>query len=308
MASRYDGHPDIHHVDIGSVGSWGEWNTAGTPGFDMPPDSTLRGIMDLYLDNFKQTKLVMLIGGAEQLAYGIANGTGYRADCLGDFGMFSQTWNHMQNSYPQSIEAAQAQDAWMHAPIAFEACGTGTTWYFDGMGSSLSSEQTRDITIQQSLDWHISVMNMVYGPSYDDMPDEWLEAYNEWAKKMGYRYVLRRLAHPSAVSAGGRLALKMDWENVGVAPCYYRYPLAVRLRNPDSGAAWEMRTDTDVRTWLPGEITIDPVLTVPSDVPPGEYELSLALLDPYYGTPRISLAVDGKAADGWYNWSTITVR
>ncbi len=311
MASRYDGHPDIHHVDIGSVGSWGEWNNAGTPGgdkFTLPPDSTLRGIMDLYLDNFKKSKLVMLIGGAAQLAYGIASGTGYRADCLGDWGMWGPGWNHMVHSYPPAIEDSKAQDAWMHAPIAFEACGTGTTWYFDGMGGNLSKEQTRDITIQQSLDWHISVMNMVYGPSYDDMPDEWLETYDEWAKKMGYRFVLRRLAHPSGVKAGGRLALSMDWANVGVVPCYYAYPLAVRLKNTASGEAWEMRTDVDIRSWLPGEIAISPVLSVPDDIPAGEYALELALLDPHYGTPRIQLAVDGATGESWYGWSTITVR
>ncbi len=311
MASRYDGHPDIYHVDIGSVGSWGEWNTAGTPGgdnFKMPPDSTLRGIMDLYLDNFKKTKLVMLIGGAKQLAYGIANGTGYRADCLGDYGMWGPNWNHMEGIYPQAIEAAQARDAWMHAPVAFEACGTGTTWYTEGMGGNLSKEATRDKTIKHSLDWHISVMNMVYGPNYDELPDEWIETYNEWAKKMGYRYVLRRLAHPSGVKAGGRLGLRMDWENVGVAPCYYAYPLAVRLRNTASGETWEMRTDVDIRTWLPGEVSISPVLTVPAGVPAGEYAFELALLDPYYGTPRIKLAVDGETGDGWYGWSTIAVR
>ncbi len=311
MASRYDGHPDIHHVDIGSVGSWGEWNNAGTPGgdkFALPSDSTLQGIMDLYLDSFKKTKLVMLIGGAAQLAYGIANGTGYRADCLGDYGMWGSNWNHMEYSYPQSIEAAQAQDAWRHAPIAFEACGTGTTWYTEGMGGNLTKEATRDKTIQQSLDWHISVMNMVYGPNYNKIPDEWVETYNEWAKKMGYRYVLRRLAHPSGISAGGRLKLEMDWENVGVAPCYYAYPLAVRMRNATSGESWEMRTDVDLRTWLPGEVSIEPLLTVPDDIPTGEYAIELALLDPHYGTPRIKLAVDGATEDGWYGWSTITVR
>jgi hypothetical protein len=311
MAGRYDGHPDIHHVDIGSVGSWGEWNNAGTPGgdkFALPPDSTLRGIMDLYLDSFKKTKLVMLIGGAEQLTYGIANGTGYRADCLGDWGMWGPGWNHMVNSYPPAIEESQADDAWMHAPIAFEACGTGTTWYTDGMGGNLSKEETRDITIQQSLDWHISVMNLLYGVNYDNMPNEWVETYNEWAKKMGYRYVLRQLAHPSVISAGGRLNLEMDWDNVGVAPCYYAYPLAVRFRDTASGESWEMRTDEDLRTWLPGEVSIDPLLNVPGDIPAGEYALELALLDPHYGTPRIKLAVDGAVGDGWYGWSTITVR
>ena len=26
LGGRYDGHPDIDHVDIGTVGWWGEWH------------------------------------------------------------------------------------------------------------------------------------------------------------------------------------------------------------------------------------------------------------------------------------------
>jgi hypothetical protein len=311
MASRYDGHPDIHHVDIGSVGSWGEWNTAGTPGgnnFVMPPSSTLKDIMDLYLDNFKKTKLVMLIGGEEQLAYGIENGTGYRADCLGDWGMWGPNWNHMQYVYPQAIATSHADTAWKHAPVCFEACGTGSTWYFDGMGELLDKETARDTTIAQSLAWHISVMHMVYGPVYDSIPDEWLDTYDEWAKKMGYRFVLNRMAHLGSAQAGGRLKLEMDWINRGVAPAYYNYPLTVRLRDPASDVSYELPTNADVRTWLPGEIEFNPVLKVPVNVPPGEYNLEIAMLDPHYGTARIELAVDGANGDGWYGWSKITIR
>ena len=102
--------------------------------------------------------------------------------------------------------------------------------------------------------------------------------------------------------------LSMDWFNRGVAPAYYNYPLTIRLRDPDSGTSWEIATGADVRTWLPGEIEFDPVVTVPASLPPGEYELELAMLDPYYKTPRIAWAVDGGTGDGWYSWSRITVR
>jgi len=309
LAERYDGHPDIHHVDLGSIGSWGEWNTAGAPGgFEMPPDSILKWVVDLYLENFTKTKLVMLIGGSEHLGYAIANGTGWRADCLGDWGMWGPNWNHMEGIYPQALDAAKAHDAWMHAPVALEACGTGTTWYTQGMGGSLSKEETRDKTIEQALLWHGSVMNFVYGPNFSEVPDEWIEAYYEWGKKMGYRFVLRRLVHPSIVSPGGSMETVMEWENVGVAPCYYAHPLAFQFRDPDTGQTWEVKTNADITGWLPGEISYNPVVTVPESIPPGEYELGLAMLDLSGEKPRIKLAIEGLSQDGWYRLSRVRIR
>ncbi len=301
LASRYDGNPDVDHVDIGTVGRWGEWHTSGT-GLEMPPDSVRRWVVDLYLDNFKKTPLVMLIGGEQDLAYAVANGTGWRADCLGDYGMWGPNWNHMEDFYQQALDAANANEAWRNAPVVFESCGTIRTWWEDGFDL--------DKIISESLRWHGSLVHLgtVDMAAEPAMPDQWYDKTVEWGKKLGYRYVLRRLAHPSGVKAGGRLGLSMDWENVGVAPRYYAYPLAVRLRNTASGEAWEMRTDVDIRSWLPGQVSISPVLSVPAGVPSGEYALELALLDPYYGTPGIKLAVDGAAGDGWYGWSAITVR
>ncbi|MBN2290418.1 MAG: DUF4832 domain-containing protein [Candidatus Glassbacteria bacterium] len=309
LAGRYDGHPDVHHVDIGTIGSWGEWNTAGAPeGFAMPPDSILQWTVDLYLESFTRTKLVMQVDQSVYMAYAVDNGTGWRADCLGDWGMWGPNWNHMEDYYPQAIEAAEAYDAWMHAPVAFEACGTGTTWYTEGMGGTLSKEETRDKTIEQSLLWHVSVMNFLYGPNMSALPDEWIQTYNEWGKKMGYRFVLRRLAHPAAVNAGGEMAVGMDWENVGVAPCYYAYPLAFQFRDPATGETWQAVTDADITGWMPGETSYNPVITVPENIPPGEYELGIAMLEPSTGEPRIKLAIQGLAGDGWYRLSRVTVR
>ena len=31
LGERYDGHPDIAHVDIGSIGWWGEWHLSALP-------------------------------------------------------------------------------------------------------------------------------------------------------------------------------------------------------------------------------------------------------------------------------------
>jgi hypothetical protein len=36
LGERYEGHPDIAHVDIGSIGWWGEWHLSGSQKNKLP--------------------------------------------------------------------------------------------------------------------------------------------------------------------------------------------------------------------------------------------------------------------------------
>ena len=74
LGARYDGHPDLDHVDIGSVGRWGEWHTSRT-GCPMPTEENMARIVDLYVDNFSKTPLVMNIdGGPARFPKALAGG------------------------------------------------------------------------------------------------------------------------------------------------------------------------------------------------------------------------------------------
>jgi len=83
LGARYDGHPDIDHVDLGSVGWWGEWHMSSSKTGKMPTMENCKKIIDAYLAAFRKTPLLMLIGGGECLTYATQRGTGWRADCLG---------------------------------------------------------------------------------------------------------------------------------------------------------------------------------------------------------------------------------
>jgi hypothetical protein len=85
-----------------------------------------------------------------------------------------------------------------------------------------------------------------------------------WLKRMGYRFVLRRFAHPARVAPQGKLAFTSWWENKGVAPCYREFPLAVRLAGEKTSAV--MLTSADIRKWLPGDIVHDDAVFVPADL------------------------------------------
>ena len=105
LGARYDGHPDIAHIDLGSVGWWGEWHMSQSSDVPMPSLDAQKKIVDAYLTAFTKTPLVMLIGGGEMLKYATAHGAGWRADCLGDMGGLSRTWCHMRMAYPDQLRA-----------------------------------------------------------------------------------------------------------------------------------------------------------------------------------------------------------
>jgi hypothetical protein len=290
LGKRYDGHADLESVDVAIVGAWGEG-----AGSSLLTQKTREALVDAYVDSFKKTHLVMLLTDAKTNGYALSRAdVGWRVDCLGDMGGFSKTWSHMNDYYPQAIINFGVRDAWKKAPVTLEVCWVMQHW--KDMGWDV------DHIIDESLKWHISSFNAKSSP----VPDEWWPSVERWLKEMGYRFVLRKFTYPAAVSAGGRLSFTSWWDNKGVAPCYRKFPLALRLKSQK--AAEVLVTDADIRTWLPGDNLYDGSVTVPPDVPPADYELQIGLIDAASGAPRVRLAIAGRQPDGWYSLGKIKVK
>ncbi|HEX30183.1 TPA: DUF4832 domain-containing protein, partial [Candidatus Poribacteria bacterium] len=291
LGRRYDGHPDLDLVDIGSIGLWGEWHMSNT-GVEMPSLKTRLAIIDAYCKAFPKTPKVMLIGDTEGMRHAIGRGCGWRADCLGDMGGFSRTWNHMECFYPQQIRRTGAEDAWEKAPVAFESCWDMRKWKEEGW-------DIRYI-FDYALNYHLSYLNNKSAPIPDGTRDE----VERLIRKMGYRLVLRQLEHEVKAISGSVVTIHMIWENVGVAPPYRDYLLAFRLTGENE---FVFVSDTSIKGWLPGEIEIAEELKLPEDLKPGRYEFALGLLDPLTREPAIQLAIAGRGEDGWYPLSHIEV-
>ena len=69
------------------------------------------------------------------------------------------------------------------------------------MTEKYDREQVKYI-FDQSLKWHMSSFNAKSSP----VPAEWEDLVNDWLKKMGYRFVLRRFTYPEAVHKNGKLS------------------------------------------------------------------------------------------------------
>lgn len=316
LGARYDGHPDIAHIDLGSVGWWGEWHMSRSSDAPMPTPETQKKIVDAYLAAFEKTPLVMLIGGGDMLTYAVQHGTGWRADCLGDMGGFSKSWCHMRMAYPERLPAAGAMDAWKQAPVAWETCWDMRKWVDEGWSLRF--------ILNYALALHGSVINNKSAPLPEGQ--EVRAEIERFLRRLGYRIVLRQFQHPTSAQSGESVTFTTTWQNVGSAPCYQPYRIAYRLSN-DQGYGEVLVGRITVDQWLPGSIelftedffqqpadlppgeihTAEESVNIPADTPDGTYELSIGVIGIETQQPVVRLGIDGRDAAGWYPLSTIKI-
>jgi len=301
LGERYDGHPDVCLMDIGSVGLWGEWHFSSAKRVDtgdrvpMPKPEIRKRIIDTYRQAFNKTPLAMLIGDTIGMKHATSNGAGWRADCLGDMGGFSPTWNHMKY-YPEQLERCNALEAWKRGPVAFESCWDMRRW--------AAEEWDIDFIFNWALQVHVSYMNNKSAP----LPEGVRDKVENFIRKMGYRFVLRSLEHPAQVAPGGGFPVQMTWENVGVAPCYADYAVALALADESGKRVWTHTSKESIRSWLPGPADLKETAALPADLAAGPYALQVGIVEPATGQPVIKLAIEGRQDDGWYPVSKVTVR
>jgi hypothetical protein len=288
---RYDGHPYLDSVDISSIGYWGEGWSPYTPPFPYQ-----KALIDIWLEAFKHTPLLMNFDEQQALTYGTDHGAGWRLDCLGDMRMSSDNEffsPEMLDVYPQQVVRAGIQDVWQRSPVSLETCWVPGYWLKYGWDV--------DYILDQALRWHVTSFNV----KSSRIPPEWRAQFEGFQRRMGYRFVLRRLEYPAAVRAGQMMMVHMWWLNAGVAPVYREYRLAVKLASSDNSIV--IRLPVDVRKWLPGDAVFDGSLSVTDTLRPGTYSFCVAMLDPRTQLPAIHFAILGREPDGWYRLGSIEV-
>ena len=303
LGARYDGHPDLDLVDIGSVGLWGEWHMSGTQSVEtgepvpLPSPALREAIIDAWHRAFPKTRQVVLIGSEEAMKRTVRDGIGWRADCLGDMGGFSKTWNHMDHFYLQQLARTGAGNAWQKAPVAFESCWDMRKW----------KQEKWDIRFifDYALRCHASYLNNKSAP----IPDGTRTEIERFLRRIGYRLVIRSVEHAATVRAGSQTVVDIAWENVGVAPPYRDECIALRLQPLDdtSTPPLLMVSDHSIHGWLPGKTNTALALRIPETTGPGRYALSIGIVDPHTQHPAVRLALQDRDADGWHPISRLEI-
>src|SRR5256714_13593934 len=97
----------------------------------MPAFPVQKALIDIWLEAFPHTLLLMNFDEQQALSYGTEHGAGWRLDCWGD--MRTSSTNpyfpaEMLEIYPQQIVRAGIQDVWQRKPVSLEVCFTVAGW------------------------------------------------------------------------------------------------------------------------------------------------------------------------------------
>ncbi|WP_297476535.1 DUF4832 domain-containing protein [uncultured Photobacterium sp.] len=318
LGKRYDNNQALLRIDVGMVGSWGEWNLSGyasksSLSVAMADNGyrvqDLKPYIDFIIKAFPHTPKVMLgTNKGDYLSYATQKGLGWRVDCLGDW---NKGWNHMEDGYPTMI--SHMTDAsvnkypdmlfnqrWKKSAVDFEICqGSLQDWHNIKNPQRLTYNQVRQ-TFDFALKQHASLINAKSGA----IPEQYQLLVKQFLNKLGYRYQLNKLEVNNVVHNNDYIYINSTWENVGVAPSYRNYPVTWRLRSINGDIVAYYTSMANIVNWLPADNdeTKNPIYIITdkfkvNNIPAGEYFLDVGLVDIYTRKAKISLAIDTKLTD-----------
>jgi hypothetical protein len=294
LGARYDNDPRVAWIDIGSYGFWGEWHVYLNPQL-AASRATKQAILEDYFRAFPSKPKVIAFDDDFATKYVADRGGGIRNDCLGTSA--SNNW------YLESLNRIDPNlnaNAWKTAIITGEFCG-----------SDFGAEEGTTARFQLNLNFikqtHWSFIGSA-GGAIAPVSDEHRHNLDLLHKTLGYRFVLRSFEHEKGVDKGTTQQITFGVENQGVAPFYFEWPLVLYLIDETESVALQRELDVDIRQWLPGIHSVATSIEIPATLASGNYDMKLAILDPFTNAPGVMFANAGRDSNGRYLVSRIKIK
>ena len=282
LAARYDGDPRIFAIDIGSYGHFGEWHMSafGVPKQKLEADvASRRRIADMYLKNFKKTRLVFLTGDETTLVYALGGDslhprTGMRRDAIGLPG-YAEMWagSERYKCVPNMGEV------WKWQPLCFEWGGISRNIYEGKATTPKGKRMPKPEEMPGNFDWirekHGTTINSSPFAPWFVRPDDTatLEAMRRCDLCCGARLVPLTCAHERR---GGKLSIDLRLVNKGTSRIYMPYVLQAVARSASGDEIGSVSLAADPGSWLPGEHRVRETVELPGRIP-ADARLSLRL-------------------------------
>ncbi len=308
LAERYD-KPESPIALWGTMGygKWGEWHSPYVWPSPEVKHNILAGIVTMYADIFKVKKLsiayvqdsdISQVNSLEDFMYrqalDVAAAKGFAMEKHGFIDALF-TWDkRLMEKY------------WRLLPMWAEGDWSYTDVKNDGWHGTL------DENLELMLAWHSNYAHLYLdGESYKRAMRE-DRAYFERGLRsggLGYRLVLTSASWHEELPTGNILVLRQTWLNRNVGHLYQRHPLKLYLTDSNGNEKLsEVDRSFDGTQWVKGDTYSEiSVFELPGDLPPGVYDLRIALVDEKDGNPRIKLAIQGADSKGRYKLGTIRI-
>lgn len=295
---RFNGHPLIEMVDIGTFGTWGEGHTLFGSNIIYPAE-VMKKHIDLSRKYFPDTFLLLNDDhinfrwpkGKEQnldlIDYAVSRGLGLQDDSICVYGYnFNCGYNTMRTPW-------LFDRFYENAPLSleFEHYSKVAPEHFKGGFPFLDAMRRIKCTYA----------------GFHGYPVPWLERepyLTEYAaNRLGYWYFLDGAEVSDSMTAGGPNKIVLYVENRGFSKAYYKFTLKVKLEG-ECGRYVE-DVDCDNRTWAPEEISRSAFNITPPKTMQGMCQVSVGLFEK---DRPIELAMKNKDKEGFYPICTTLLK
>jgi hypothetical protein len=267
---RYNGHPLVEYVDVGTYGTWGEGHAyAGSAG--QWRLDTVKKHLDMHAANFPDTFVLLnddhvnylaeydQKGSAELVRYARRLGFGLRDDSV------------CVRSYAEKYGYST-----LRTPHLFSR-------FYDQAPIDLELEHYHAILPKHFKDGFPYLDAMVRTrctfAGFHGYPRPWLKMapwFTDYAaNRLGYWYFIEGVELPP-MYAGRKNVLTLRFSNRGFSRCYFRYTAKILLRGKKDIV---IPLNLDNRRWFPGEPIVEHTSLDLHNVDPGRYQIAFGLFE-----------------------------
>lgn len=268
---------------------------------------TLASIMQTYLETFHHIPLFEMAAGdwdkesyltLDQLVY--ANGLD-----VAEANNFGFIWTGFIDGISGTYDRVAMERFWRQHPIFAEG-----NWDYDDMKDQ-HIRGTVDENVAGAVDWHSNFFHLYFGP---DVYKRAIRQDEPALKRalgpggIGYRLVPTSVSWAAHLSAGHLLVLQQSWTNRNAGRLYVAHPLKLYLTSNDGKEVFsEADRGVNESSWVAGTTyRLVSVFHLPPTVPPGKYDIRIALVDAS-GKPKIRLGIAGEDAEHRYRVGEIQI-
>ena len=276
----------VAYVELGSLGHWGEWHTNTEEGVPPMPDAEIcwEYVLD-YSDHFHNARLLMR--------------RNYVMASEGTLGLY--------NDMVGSREDTEVWMQWIRDGGSFETAGRPLEyvpmenfWEQAPCGGEFTSLYPMEELLTDRLEETMSMIresHMTFlGPQCPEGSLKDGNAAQAIREKLGYRYYISKLSTQYSFGEN-RLNVKMTWENSGIAPLYWDWPVTMYVYDRQGELLYWQDVNLQLSQVLPGK-EVETVNQIPfTDQLREGYQIGVGITSPDE-KEHLYLAMDGEIRDG----------
>lgn len=260
LANHYDDDPRIYSFQIGILGYWGEWHTAGFSDDYQISDDSFNQILNTYKNSFSTARIMGRYPWREPLAS--TGGIGFHNDFFGP--------NGHSDEFDETVFAS---NKWLDGPIGGEM---PPDWGAAEFNEMFATSRGMDM-IETG---HYATMSSSNQPCDEDPNGSNCEGFMEMHRRMGYNYQIEKAIFPEVISNSDSFSIQLLGDNIGVAPMYYNWDVQFALINQDNQPVAIFETTNDLRTIVDTSEFDFSISSDINDISIGSYRIGVRIIQP----------------------------